>query len=66
MTKDKDYKIEKKDEFFLPTKEGKVETWLRVWITTKGGTYTHRDISEDMLDKAEEILTAWAKKVDAI
>ena len=66
MGKGTDYKVEKKEEFRVVTKEGGVETWYRVWATSKGGSYFHIDLPEDNLDNADNVLTARAKKLDSI
>jgi len=61
-----DYKVEKKEEFRQVTPEHEVETWYRIWATSKGGTYFHVDIREDEFDKADTLLTARAKALDTI
>jgi len=66
MGKGTDYKTDKKEEYRLLTKEGDVETWYRIFATSKGGAYFHVEVREDQLDKAEEVLTARARKLDAI
>jgi len=66
MGKSNEYKVEKKEEFRQVTKEGEVQTWFRIWATSKGGTYFHIEVPEDELDKAEERLAAMARKLDAI
>ena len=66
MGKSNEYKVEKKEEFRQVTKEGEVEVWFRIWATSKGGTYFHIEVREDELDKADELLAARARKLDAI
>ncbi|KKK67094.1 hypothetical protein LCGC14_2957520 [marine sediment metagenome] len=66
MSKGTDYKVEKKDEVRKLSKGGELETWFRIFATSKGGTYFHVDIIEDQLDNADAILTTRAKKLDAI
>ena len=66
MVKGTDYTIEDKEEIRRLSKAGEVETWYRIWATSKGGTYFHVDVKEDQLDTADEPLTARAKALDAI
>jgi len=66
MSKGTDYKVEKKDEVRKLSKGGELETWFRIFATSKGGTYFHVDIIEDQLDNADAILTTRAKKLDSI
>lgn len=66
MGKGTDYTIEAKEEIRKLSKAGEVETWYRIWATSKGGTYFHVDVPEAELDKADEVLTARAKQLDAI
>jgi len=66
MTKDRDYKVDKKVERNLPTKEGRVETFYDIWATSAGGTYFHITIRDDELPNADKVLTAKAKQLDAI
>lgn len=66
MDKGKDYKVESKEELRKLSKAGEVETWYRIWATSKSGSYFHVDIPEDQLAKADELLTARAKQLDAI
>lgn len=66
MTKDADYTVESKEEIRKLDKAGEVETWFRIWAASKGGTYFHVDVAEADLDKADELLTARAKQLDAI
>lgn len=66
MVKGTDYTIEDKEEIRRLSKAHEVETWYRIWATSKGGTYFHVDVKEDELDKADEVLTARAKALDAI
>jgi hypothetical protein len=66
MGKGTDYTIESKEEIRKLSKAGEVETWYRIYATSKGGTYFHVDVSEEELDKADELLTARAKQLDSI
>lgn len=66
MVKGADYTVESKEEVRRLSKAGEVETWYRVWATSKGGTYFHVDIPEGQLDKADEVLAKKAKELDAI
>jgi len=66
MAKGTDYTIDSKEEIRKLDKAGEVETWYRIYATSKGGTYFHVDVKEDELDKADELLTARAKELDAI
>lgn len=61
-----DYTIDSKEEIRKLSKAGEVETWYRIWATSKGGTYFHVDVPEDELAKADDILTKKAKQLDAI
>jgi len=61
------YNVDKKEEVRkFNKKSGEVETWYRVWATSKGDTYFHVDIPEDELSRTDEILTKRAKELDAI
>ncbi|MBA7593035.1 hypothetical protein ES708_35245 [subsurface metagenome] len=66
MAKGTDYKVEEKEEIRKLSKAGEVETWFRIYATSKGGTYFHVEVPEDQLDKADEALTKRAKELDAI
>ncbi len=67
MPVDKGYKVDIKEEFRkLNTKTQDVETWFRIWATSKGGTYFHVEVREDELAKADEVLTKRAKEIDTI
>jgi len=66
MTKATDYKVESKEEIRKLSKAGEVETWYRLYATSKGGTYFHVDVPEDELAKSDEVLTKRAKELDAI
>lgn len=66
MAKGTDYIVDSKEEIRKLSKAGQVETWYRIWATTKKGTYFHVDITEAQLARAEELLTARAKELDAI
>jgi len=66
MSNGQAYKVESKEEIRKLSKAGEVETWYRIYATSKGGTYFHVDIPEDQLDKANEVLTARAKELDSI
>lgn len=64
---EKAYEItEPKEEIRRLSKAGEVETWYRIWATSKGGTRFHVDVAEDQLEKADELLTKRAKQLDAI
>lgn len=60
------YTVDSKEEIRKLSKAGDVETWYRIYTTSKGKTYFHVDVPENQLDKADELLTARAKKLDAI
>ena len=64
--KDRDYTVESKSEFRRVSPAGEVETWYRIFATSKGGTYYHVEVTEDQLERADELLTARAKQLDAI
>lgn len=66
MTNGQAYKVESKEEIRVLAKGGEVETHYRIYATTKKGTYFHVDVHEDQLDKADVLLTARAKALDAI
>lgn len=66
MAKGTDYTIKTKEEIRKLSKAGEVETWFRIYATSKGDTYFHVDVKEDELDKADEVLTARAKQLDGI
>lgn len=66
MGKGVDYTVDRKEEISRLSKAGEVETWYRIWATSKKGTYFHVDVPESQLDKADEYLTAKAKELDAI
>ena len=66
MAKGDSYTTESKEEFSKLSKAGEIETWFRIYATSKGGTRFHVEISEDQLDQADEVLTARANKLDAI
>ncbi len=66
MTKGTDYTVDKKQEVPKLVQGGEVETWWRIYATSKGGTYFHIDVSDKLLLKADELLTAKAKALDAI
>lgn len=57
---------EPKEEIRKLSPAGEVETWYRIWATSKGGTRFHVDVAEDMLAKAPQILSKRAKELDAI
>lgn len=63
-----DYKVDYKEEIRQLTKAGEVETWYRVWATTKKGTYFHIDVPEkDMgTEKESAAVSKKAKALDAI
>lgn len=60
------YKVDRKEEFRVITKAGDVQMWYRIWATSKGGTYFHIEVQDTALDKADELLAARAKQLDAI
>jgi len=60
------YKVESKEEIRKLSKAGEVETWYRIWATSKKGTYFHVEVPEDKLDKSDEILAKKAQQLDAI
>lgn len=66
MGRGTDYKTDKKVEFTRLTKDGGVETFYRIYATSKGGSYFHIEIPEDQLGLADGLLTARAKQLDAI
>jgi len=66
MPDSKFYTVESKEEIRKLSKAGEVETWYRIWATSKKGTYFHVDIGEKELGKADEILSQKAKELDAI
>jgi len=66
MGKGTDYTVDSKEELRKLSKAGEVETWYRIYATSKGGTYFHVDVKEDELEKADQVLTARAKQLDAI
>ena len=66
MTKATDYKVESKEEIRKLSKAGEVETWYRLYATSKGGTYFHVDVPEAELARSDEVLTKRAKELDAI
>lgn len=60
-------KVERKEEITkLNPKTHEIETWFRMWATSKGGTYFHVDVPESALDKAGETLNQKATQIDAI
>lgn len=60
-------KVEKKGEITkLNVKTHEIETWYRIWATSKGGTYFHVDVHESALEKADAIIAARAKQLDAV
>lgn len=66
MAKGTDYAPESKEEIRKLSKAGEVETWYRIWATSKGGTYFHVEVRSDQLAKADAILTSKAQALDAI
>ena len=60
------YTTERKEEFRKLTKDGGVETWYRIYATSRGGTYYHIEVQEAQLDKAPQLLVAKAKQLDSI
>lgn len=60
-------KVEKKEEITkLNVKTHELETWYRIWATSKGGTYFHVDIPERDLAKIAEIVDKKATQLDAV
>ena len=67
MPKSDYYKVESKEEFRrLNPKTQDVETWYRIWATSKGGVYYHVEVKEDELLKSDDVLARRAKELDAI
>ena len=66
MSNGSTYKVESKEEIRKLDKGGEVETWYRIYATSKGGTYFHVDVPEAELDNANGLLEAKAKKLDSI
>jgi hypothetical protein len=66
MAKDTDYKVDSKEEIRKISKAGEVETWYRIFATSKRGTYFHVDIRESDLGRADDYLTKKAQALDAI
>lgn len=62
------YTTKSKEELRKLNEAGDVETYYRVWATSKGGTYFHVDVSEKELNsgKAVEMLTKKAQALDAV
>lgn len=60
------YKVESKEEIRKLSKAGEVETWFRIYATSKGGTYFHVDVPEEQLAQADAALSKRAKELDAI
>jgi len=60
------YTTEKKEEVQKLARDGEVQTYFRIWATSRGGTYFHVDIPEDELAKADQVLAARAKQLDGI
>ena len=66
MAKGKDYTVTSKEEIRKINEAGDIETWFRIWATSKGGTRFHVEVPETQLDKADEPLTRRAQTLDAI
>jgi len=66
MTPKTDYTVESKEEVRRLGRAGDVETWYRIWATSKGGTRYHVEVREDELANADAVLTLRAKELDAI
>ena len=60
------YTTEKKEELSILVAGNKVTNGYRIWAVSKGGTRFHLDIPEEQIDKAEALLSARAKAIDAI
>ena len=60
------YKTESKDEYRKVNAAGEVETWYRIFATSKRGTRFHIDVMEDNLDQSDKLLAARALKLDSI
>ena len=60
------YTVESKEEIRKLSPGGEIETWFRVWATTKKGTYFHMDIPEKDVGTDEEttLLSARAQAID--
>ncbi len=60
------YTTESKDEYRKVSKAGEVETWYRIFATSKGGTRYHISVREDQLDQSDKLLSERAQQLDAI
>ena len=60
------YTVEKKDEIRKLNKAGEIETWYRIFATSKGGTYFHIEVKEDNLAQAPALLAKRAQEIDSI
>lgn len=66
MPEKTDYTTESKEEIRRLSKAGEVETWYRIWATSKKGSYFHVDVPEKQLGHADAYLTARARELDNI
>ena len=66
MTKGADYTVTKKTEVTRVSPAGEPVLYLRIHALSKGGTPFQLEIPEDQIDQADALLTAKAKKLDAI
>ena len=66
MGKGTDYIVEKKEELRRISRAGEPVLFLRIFATSKGGTYFQVEIPEDQLERADAVLTKKAKELDAI
>ncbi|KKN37948.1 hypothetical protein LCGC14_0758350 [marine sediment metagenome] len=60
------YVTESKEEYRKVSKAGEVETWFRIFATSKGGTRFHVNVREDQLDQADKLLSERARQLDSI
>lgn len=63
---EKNYTTEKKEEIRTLDRTGQLLTIIRVWATTRKGTYYHVDVPESEIAAADKMLTAKATQLDAI
>lgn len=66
MPPNADYTTERKEEFRKMTRSGEVENWVRVYATSKGGTYFHIEVRDADLATAPQLLAAKARQLDSI
>ena len=60
------FKVESKEELRKLSRAGEVETWFRIWATSKRGTYFHVDVPEAQLAQADAVLAKRAQELDAL